>query len=677
MTSQYLQQLNATTIGSGGYLIPISDPGSGRLLKITKDNLFNGLYIQSSGYLNMNAHSLTLSNDMTFNQALTTTSSPIFNNLIASGVVDLCSITNSGIIDIRAGYNSDINVYTSGASSYIHFQSVSGAGLNFNRIDMNDQGNRFVYYSNGSLRWTFGQLGDGTDNYILYNNTLAQNAWSANYSTNVVNINQLTVSGISLGVSAPTSLNQNLRYSDSPTFNGITASGNVFVNGTLTSLGAFNASGNMTFGDMSTDIITQNASGRYLPYGEVITMTSSTNTAEVIQTWQLSDDPSGFFKIMNSTSTNNIFAPKMQGYHGGAGVGMLFEGRANTDTGVNAVLQFTGQINTSDVVVRPVLNISNRATPLVEVTSSGVLNLKAAPVTFPTATTDIVSIGGFDKAAADRRLYIQSEAGSSISLGNDRLSFLSTSGIIAVNGTDISQFLSTGISGTWAGNPISSNLGGLGVDTSTATQGSILYKNATVWTTAAAGASGQVLATQGTSQNPKWINQSKVLLGTASVNAQVASVNMTLVGSGNYKAYIVEMTDVIPSVASVFWMRTSANNTTYDAGTSYSYSYIENASATTSAAAAQVLLAGNTVNVSPSGTQGGLSGRINIWNPSGVYRVKGTTEFSSSSVNDGISRACYSSFMNKNVKPVQSIQFLFSTGNVASGEFRLYGLTNN
>lgn len=399
MTSQYLQQLNTTTIGSGGYFIPISDPGSGRLLKISKDNLFNGLYIQSSGYLNLNAYSLTLNGNST--------------------------------------------------------------------------------------------------------------------------------------------LNQNLRITDSPTFIGLTSSGNIDV-------------------------------------------------------------------YSNISCKGGTTSPTLAG-----------------------------------------------------------------------ATADVVSLAAVDKAAGDRRLYIQSESGFPISLGFDRLSFLSTSGIIAVNGTDIAQFLSTGISGTWAGNPISSNLGGLGVDTSAATQGSILYKNATVWTTAAAGASGQVLATQGASQNPKWINQSMVLLGTASVNSQVASVNITLVGSGNYKSYIIEVEDVLPSTAAALWMRTSANNSNYDVGTSYGYCNNENTTLNFSNGAAQILLAGATANISPSGTQGGLSGRVSLWNPSGVYRVKGFSEFSMINNNDGICRPSYVSFCNKNVKPVQSVQFLFSTGNIASGEFRLYGLTDS
>lgn len=950
MTSQYLQQLSRTTVVSGSYLLPIADTGSGRLLAISKDNLFNGLYVQSSGYLNMNAYSLTLSNDMTFNQALTTTSSPIFNNL--------------------------------------------------------------------------------------------------------------------------------------------TLSGNAFVNGTISVLGTFNASGNMVFGDTSADTITQNASSRTLNNTETITRTATAST-ESIQVWKVSDDANASLTLSNGTSSSGEFAPKFQGINGTNNVALNFNGQGTLDTGVgNPVILFMSQIGSSNVTTRKAVSFWNLITPIMELTGGYNMQL-SGPSTTPTIATavaDTVSLAAVDKAAGDRRLYIQSESGFPISIGNDRISFSANSGIFSVNGTDIAQFVSvaagqsatfttnssgttylpcttfsgnitaatsstiggggilgyatsshisgsttaiagivgdfansssgtlttaynfysrdgyststgaatvrstnqstgatasmpatvvagdllvmfvcldgfgtvatpsgwtqaavggtgspyggttnvyvftkvaagteggttvsvpnssgfedechttyaiqggssievssigtyganstnivapdvtplgasgrilinlftlignttasitlpagetgttmvgiggnnncylrtgykslsglgatgtqtatipishpyglgasfiissssvssttnffgfnqidtsvavtnaafrsqmnsgtnkyglyfdgtannylagrlglnttspvgqvesrstslaqyyasydsgnflsttvnsaggfalagtggsgivsvrgtisaafltTGISGTWAGNPISSNLGGLGVDTSAAAQGAILYKNATQWTTAAAGASGQILATQGASQNPKWVNQSMVLLGTASVNAQVASVNMTLVGSGNYKSYIIEMEDVIPSVAAVLWMRTSADNTNYDVGTTYTYCNNENSALSFSAGAAQITLAGVSTSVSPSGTQGGVSGRINIWNPSGVYRVKGLGEFSTSCVNDGVCRPAYTSFMNKNVKPVQSVQFLFSTGNVASGEFRLYGLTNS
>lgn len=63
-------------------------------------------------------------------------------------------------------------------------------------------------------------------------------------------------------------------------------------------------------------------------------------------------------------------------------------------------------------------------------------NAGATSPTLAGAAADIVSLCGVDKAAGDRRLYVQSEAGSSISLGNDRLNFAAATGIAAIGGTD-------------------------------------------------------------------------------------------------------------------------------------------------------------------------------------------------------------------------------------------------
>eukprot|EP00456_Euglypha_rotunda_P008308 TRINITY_DN1162_c0_g1_i1.p1 TRINITY_DN1162_c0_g1~~TRINITY_DN1162_c0_g1_i1.p1 ORF type:complete len:824 (-),score=109.14 TRINITY_DN1162_c0_g1_i1:2404-4875(-) len=60
------------------------------------------------------------------------------------------------------------------------------------------------------------------------------------------------------------------------------------------------------------------------------------------------------------------------------------------------------------------------------------------------ATADIVSIAAVDKAAGDRRLYVQSEAGSPISLGNNRLNFGAT-GTISTSGTDLVSFSTTAV----------------------------------------------------------------------------------------------------------------------------------------------------------------------------------------------------------------------------------------
>lgn len=78
-------------------------------------------------------------------------------------------------------------------------------------------------------------------------------------------------------------------------------------------------------------------------------------------------------------------------------------------------------------------------------TFNSVLGGGATSPVLGAATADVVSLAAVDKTAGDRRLYVQSEAGSAISLGNDRLNFAGTAPSISVGGTDVVSISSGGI----------------------------------------------------------------------------------------------------------------------------------------------------------------------------------------------------------------------------------------
>ena len=86
-------------------------------------------------------------------------------------------------------------------------------------------------------------------------------------------------------------------------------------------------------------------------------------------------------------------------------------------------------------------------TPIVELTGGYNLQLKggATSPSLAGAAADVVSLAAVDKAAGDRRLYVQSESGSAISLGNDRLNFAAATGIISIGGTDTVSVTTTSI----------------------------------------------------------------------------------------------------------------------------------------------------------------------------------------------------------------------------------------
>lgn len=59
------------------------------------------------------------------------------------------------------------------------------------------------------------------------------------------------------------------------------------------------------------------------------------------------------------------------------------------------------------------------------------------------ASSDRVSLAAVDKAALDRRLYVQSEAGSWMSFGNDRINYSAATGYVSIGGTDTLSLTTT------------------------------------------------------------------------------------------------------------------------------------------------------------------------------------------------------------------------------------------
>lgn len=82
-------------------------------------------------------------------------------------------------------------------------------------------------------------------------------------------------------------------------------------------------------------------------------------------------------------------------------------------------------------------------------------------------TARTISMAAVDKTSGDRRFYLQSELGSPISLGNDRLNFAASSGIVSIGGTDIVSMTSSSVSLTDAVNIIVGSTTGTKIGTGT------------------------------------------------------------------------------------------------------------------------------------------------------------------------------------------------------------------
>src|SRR5574343_31974 len=71
----------------------------------------------------------------------------------------------------------DVHITLTGGTSFIHVESVgAGAGIQFNRPDTSDAGSMITWQAAGSQKWEAGPLGDGTDNWRLYNTVAGANA---------------------------------------------------------------------------------------------------------------------------------------------------------------------------------------------------------------------------------------------------------------------------------------------------------------------------------------------------------------------------------------------------------------------------------------------------------------------------------------------------------------------
>jgi hypothetical protein len=131
---------------------------------------------------------------------------------------------------------------------------------------------------------------------------------------------------------------------------------------------------------------------------------------------------------------------------------------------------------------------------------------------------------------SDTKLFMKSGGGRWLtwSSGNNRFEFngnLYTSGFYG-DGANLTNLSASNISTGMIGRAV----GGLGIDTSGAAQGDILYFNGTSWDRLPAGTSGYNLKTQGTGANPAWALDPWTRSGTM-ITPTTAGDSLTTTGS--------------------------------------------------------------------------------------------------------------------------------------------------
>lgn len=167
-------------------------------------------------------------------------------------------------------------------------------------------------------------------------------------------------------------------------------------------------------------------------------------------------------------------------------------------------------------------------------------------------------------------------------------------------------------------------------------------------------------------------NGQLVLLATATASAS-ATVDFTWAAGTTYQEMLVVMSNVLPATTTVtLQARVSTDGSTWDSGASaYTWTNMDYATGTFSGSDTKMIIAGTTVNlVTTAGNT--TSGEFRIFDPGSSALVKCNWDFAAIS---GAQVRRQSGSGNHGSSVVRGVRFLMSSGNIASGEFRLYGIT--
>ena len=223
-----------------------------------------------------------------------------------------------------------------------------------------------------------------------------------------------------------------------------------------------------------------------------------------------------------------------------------------------------------------------------------------------------------------------------------------------------------------------------GTGTSSYTAGNIIYaSNATTLTTLAPGTSGQALILNGTT--PSWgtLGSDFVLLATTDITSSTASVSFDGYFSATYKNYKVIISNVIPVTDNVeFRIRYRRSNadvtaSSYRAVTALAYMNTPGASAAGAGGWQNYsYLPGFNDTLDNTTANGGGSMELLLYNPLSTSNYKWYT--SQGGYVNSDNTQWYSNntagWLIDSTAALSGLTFYFSSGNIASGNFKLYGI---
>ncbi len=119
---------------------------------------------------------------------LNTTGTPTFSTLTLTSQLDCPSIVHSGTIGITPSSGNDLNLVIAGSGAYLHVNTTDAGGVKLERAANTEIGSRLNWYTSGAGKWSFGPLGDGTENFTLFNAVASATTFKVSASANAMTI---------------------------------------------------------------------------------------------------------------------------------------------------------------------------------------------------------------------------------------------------------------------------------------------------------------------------------------------------------------------------------------------------------------------------------------------------------------------------------------------------------
>jgi hypothetical protein len=210
-------------------------------------------------------------------------------------------------------------------------------------------------------------------------------------------------------------------------------------------------------------------------------------------------------------------------------------------------------------------------------------------------------------------------------------------------------------------------------------EGDILVRGNSVWERFAIGSHGSFLGIHSNGVDLEWQRGMKLLSSaSASSSAQIDFALNGAWGNANVAAYMIVFDRVAPATDNAgLWLRTSTNaGSSFDAGASdYKWARYQHDSGALSALGGDA--ADNEIELTSAAmgnaANESLSGHVVIYAPHRAGYCHVTWELLYTDSTGGIGRSSGSG-ARVTAADVDAIRFLFSSGNIASGVFSLYGL---